>query len=207
MTISVNTSTLLPGFYDGWINFAGAGTTATKDSPQGIYFSLTIVPQCSLQVSPGNLSFAAVSQQAGVPGKAGQFNHDAGMHGSRSVECICHHQQWWFLATHHHGERRHAYSCSDSRQRSRSDFRHLHWRDHFQFKGGNTNAIREFYPGEIHDTIDVSQPDYALIEQRCRSIQPVHTTPYCVQYRRGHALLAGKRDHQYWWRVADYRSQ
>ncbi len=69
VTIGVNTSMLLPGFYDGWINFAGVGTTATKDSPQGIYYSLTIVPQCSLQVSPGNLSFAGVYQQPGPPAK------------------------------------------------------------------------------------------------------------------------------------------
>ncbi|HVB24296.1 MAG TPA: hypothetical protein VNG51_20330 [Ktedonobacteraceae bacterium] len=63
--IGVNTSTLLPGFYDGWVNFTGVGTPTTKDSPQGVYFSLTIVPQCSLQVSPGNLSFAGVYQQPG----------------------------------------------------------------------------------------------------------------------------------------------
>ncbi|MEO8971019.1 MAG: hypothetical protein ABI406_05380 [Ktedonobacteraceae bacterium] len=69
VTIGVNTSTLLPGFYDGWVNFTGAGTTATKDSPQGIYFSLTIVPQCSLQVSPGNLAFAGVIQQPGPSAK------------------------------------------------------------------------------------------------------------------------------------------
>lgn len=67
--ISVNTSTLLPGFYDGWVNFTGGGTTATTDSPQGVFFSLTIVPQCSLQVSPGNLSFASVYQQHGPGAK------------------------------------------------------------------------------------------------------------------------------------------
>lgn len=69
VTIGVNTSSLLPGVYDGWINFAGAGTAATKDSPQGIYLSLTIVPQCTLQVSPGNLSFAGIYQQTGPAAK------------------------------------------------------------------------------------------------------------------------------------------
>ena len=69
VTIGVNTSTLLPGFYDGWIHFTGEGVVATKDSPQNIYFSLTIVPQCILQVSPGNLSFTSVYQQSGPTAK------------------------------------------------------------------------------------------------------------------------------------------
>ena len=69
VTVSVNTSSLLPGFYDGWINFTSKGSVATKDSPQSIYFSLTIVPQCILQVSPGNLSFTSVYQQTGPAAK------------------------------------------------------------------------------------------------------------------------------------------
>lgn len=69
VTISVNTSSLLPGFYDGWINFTSEGSVATKDSPQSIYFSLIIVPQCILQVSPGNLSFTSVYQQTGPAAK------------------------------------------------------------------------------------------------------------------------------------------
>ena len=67
--IIVNTSTLLPGLYEGWINFSGAGPGTTKDSPQGVFFSLTIVPQCTLQVSPGNLLFAGVYQQPGPTAK------------------------------------------------------------------------------------------------------------------------------------------
>ncbi len=69
VTVSINTSSLLPGFYDGWINFTGAGSVATKDSPQSVYFSLTIVPQCILQVSPGNLSFTSIEQQPGPTAK------------------------------------------------------------------------------------------------------------------------------------------
>ncbi|GAC1383974.1 MAG: hypothetical protein NVSMB33_12210 [Ktedonobacteraceae bacterium] len=59
--ISVNTSTLLPGRYYGAITFTGQGPGPVKDSPQNVYISLTVVPQCALQVSPGNLSFTQPS--------------------------------------------------------------------------------------------------------------------------------------------------
>jgi Viral BACON domain len=63
VTIGVNTSTLLPGVYEGSVTFTSPDSS-TKDSPQTIYISLTVVPQCGIQVSPGGLTFAGVYLQA-----------------------------------------------------------------------------------------------------------------------------------------------
>lgn len=65
----VNSSTLLPGVYGAFVTFTSGGTTPVKGSPQSVYVSLTIVPQCALQVSPGALSFAAVYLQPGPGAK------------------------------------------------------------------------------------------------------------------------------------------
>ncbi len=62
--ISVNSSNLLPGTYSSMVTFKGQDPGSTKDSPQSVYLSFTIVPQCILQVSPGNLTFAGVYQQS-----------------------------------------------------------------------------------------------------------------------------------------------
>ena len=64
VTISVNTSAMLPGVYSGTVTFAGKGVVATKDSPQTIYVSLVVLPQCGIQVSPGALTFAGVYLQS-----------------------------------------------------------------------------------------------------------------------------------------------
>ncbi len=61
ISVGINTSTLLPGTYNGKITFTGQGQV--KNSPQVILVSVTITPQCSLQVSPSMLSFAGVYQQ------------------------------------------------------------------------------------------------------------------------------------------------
>ncbi|HEX6554961.1 MAG TPA: hypothetical protein VF026_19495 [Ktedonobacteraceae bacterium] len=61
--IGVNTSALLPGTYSGVVTFTGIGPLPTRDSPQNIFVSLTITPQCALQVTPGALSFTGVYQQ------------------------------------------------------------------------------------------------------------------------------------------------
>ncbi len=67
--LRVNSSTLLPGIYGGFVTFASRGAAPVKGSPQSVYVSLTIVPQCALQVSPGDLSFAAVYLQPGPGAK------------------------------------------------------------------------------------------------------------------------------------------
>jgi hypothetical protein len=70
VSISVNSSMLLPGTYNGWITFNSDGTIPTRNIPQAIYVSLTIAPQCSLSVSPGALTFTAAYLQPGPAAKA-----------------------------------------------------------------------------------------------------------------------------------------
>ncbi len=64
VTIGVDTSALLPGIYTGFVTFAGQGSFATNDSPQTIYVSVNILPQCGVQVSPGGLTFAGTYLQS-----------------------------------------------------------------------------------------------------------------------------------------------
>jgi hypothetical protein len=69
VTISVNTSMMLPGVYNGWLTFTSPGTFPTIGSPQTIFVSLVVVPQCSIQVSPGGLSFAGSYLQPSPTGQ------------------------------------------------------------------------------------------------------------------------------------------
>ncbi|MEO6891335.1 MAG: hypothetical protein ABI456_17600 [Ktedonobacteraceae bacterium] len=69
VTINANTTSLLPGTYSAYIIFSATGPLPVKDSPQSIFISLTVNPQCMLQVSPGNLAFTAVYLQGGPPSK------------------------------------------------------------------------------------------------------------------------------------------
>lgn len=61
IAISVHTATLLPGVYSGDITFSAEGSAL--HSPQHVYVSITVSPQCSVQVSPGMLSFNGTLQQ------------------------------------------------------------------------------------------------------------------------------------------------
>jgi hypothetical protein len=63
ISVSVNSSQLLPGVYYGSITFASQGSPVAVNSPQTIYVSVTIAPQCAIQVSPGALSFTGVYLQ------------------------------------------------------------------------------------------------------------------------------------------------
>ena len=67
VTVGINTSTLLPGTYNGVITFTGQGQV--KSSPQNVQVSITVTPQCGLQVSPSLLTFAGVSQQSSPTSK------------------------------------------------------------------------------------------------------------------------------------------
>ena len=69
VTISVNTSSMLPGVYNGSITFASQGAVVAKDSPQTIFVSLVITPQCSIQISPGGLNFASAYLQGSPAGQ------------------------------------------------------------------------------------------------------------------------------------------
>ncbi len=61
ISVSINTSALLPGTYNGMITFTGQGPV--KDGSQDVLVTITITPQCSLQVLPSLLTFASVYQQ------------------------------------------------------------------------------------------------------------------------------------------------
>ena len=63
VTISVNTSTMLPGVYSGSLTFASQNTIAATGSSQTIFVSLTVMPQCAIQISPGGLTFAGAYLQ------------------------------------------------------------------------------------------------------------------------------------------------
>jgi len=95
VTISVNTSIMLPGVYDGWLTFTNQGIFPTKDSPQAIFVSLVVVPQCSVQVSTGGLNFAGAYLQ---PSPAGQ-----GISLSTSLGCSAS-LAWSATATTNSGE-------------------------------------------------------------------------------------------------------
>jgi hypothetical protein len=63
VTIGANINALLPGVYNSLVTFTSQGSGAVAGSPQSVYVSLTVLPQCQLQVSPGALSFAGVHSQ------------------------------------------------------------------------------------------------------------------------------------------------
>ncbi len=63
VTISVNSSQLLPGVYYGSITFSSQGSPVAVNNPQTIYVSVTIASQCTIQASPGSLSFTGVYLQ------------------------------------------------------------------------------------------------------------------------------------------------
>ena len=74
IVLSVNTDAQLPGTYSAFVTFTGQGAAAVKHSPQSIYVSLTIVPQCGLLVSPGTLSFTGVYLQPSPAAKIISLN-------------------------------------------------------------------------------------------------------------------------------------
>jgi hypothetical protein len=63
VTISVDTSGLLPGVYSGWVTFTSQGPEPVINGRQTVYISLTIVPQCAIQVSPGGMTFTSAYLQ------------------------------------------------------------------------------------------------------------------------------------------------
>lgn len=70
VTVNINSSQLLPGVYYGSVTFSSSGTQAVVNNPQTIYVSVTIVPQCTIQVSPGSLSFSGVYLQPSPAAKS-----------------------------------------------------------------------------------------------------------------------------------------
>ncbi len=70
VSVSIDTSTLLPGTYSGMITFSGQGTEQVKDSPQNVVVTITINPQCGLQVSSSLITFAGAHGQPSPPSKS-----------------------------------------------------------------------------------------------------------------------------------------
>lgn len=70
VTVSINSSLLLPGTYNGFITLSMPGSASVLSSLQTIFVSVTIMPQCSLQATPGQLDFASIYQQGAPPTKA-----------------------------------------------------------------------------------------------------------------------------------------
>ena len=68
--VSVNSSLLLPGVYYGTVIFSGQGSQTVVNSPQTIFVSVTIQPQCAIQVSPGSLAFTGVYLQPAPTAKS-----------------------------------------------------------------------------------------------------------------------------------------
>ncbi len=69
VAVNVDISTLLPGTYNGVITLNGQGDNPVQGSPQNIYVSVTILPQCAIQIAPGGLTFSGVAQQPSPPAK------------------------------------------------------------------------------------------------------------------------------------------
>ncbi|HLI08444.1 MAG TPA: choice-of-anchor D domain-containing protein [Ktedonobacteraceae bacterium] len=62
--VGVNIASLLPGSYSGVVNFTSQGMDPIQNSPQSVFVTLVVLPQCTLQISPGMLSYSSVYQQA-----------------------------------------------------------------------------------------------------------------------------------------------
>ena len=70
ISVSVNTSSMLPGTYNAMLTFTATEPNGqVKDGTQTIPVSLTIQPQCTIQVAPSLVSFAAIYQQAAPSAK------------------------------------------------------------------------------------------------------------------------------------------
>jgi Viral BACON domain len=63
VSLTVDTSMLLPGVYSAVLTFNASGSAFVKGSPQSIYVSITIDPQCTLQIAPAMLTFTGVYLQ------------------------------------------------------------------------------------------------------------------------------------------------
>ena len=70
ISVNVNTSSMLPGTYNAVLTFTAQEQNGqVRDGVQTIPVSLTIQPQCTIQVAPSLVSFAAVYQQAAPTAK------------------------------------------------------------------------------------------------------------------------------------------
>jgi hypothetical protein len=66
VTVHVDSSLLLPGTYNGAVLLSMGGSASNGNSLQTVFVTVTIMPQCSLLIAPGQLNFASVYRQ-GTP--------------------------------------------------------------------------------------------------------------------------------------------
>src|SRR5579884_794388 len=67
VAISVNTSSLLPGTYNGSITFESQGSDSVQNAPQTLYVNLTIGARCVLNAQPSLLTFTSVYRLSTPP--------------------------------------------------------------------------------------------------------------------------------------------
>ncbi|WP_162005116.1 BACON domain-containing protein [Dictyobacter vulcani] len=65
-TVNIDTSSLLPGTHSAHLTFKATGPDAVLHSPQTVYVSVTITPNCGVLVSPGLLNLSSTQQQGRV---------------------------------------------------------------------------------------------------------------------------------------------
>jgi hypothetical protein len=64
MTVGIDNRSLLPGVYQATLTFSISSASTGQFNTQSVFASVTITPQCSLQVSPSILSFSATALHA-----------------------------------------------------------------------------------------------------------------------------------------------
>ncbi len=84
LMVMVDTSRLLPGTYTGRVHILAQGDQPVLNGDQSVYVSLTIQPQCMLNVTPGTLSFMGAYQHANPPEQTFEVTTDASCTGSQN---------------------------------------------------------------------------------------------------------------------------
>jgi hypothetical protein len=70
VAISVNTSSLLPGTYNGTITFDSQGSFSAQNAPQNVYVSVTVGARCTLTAQPSLLTFTSVYRLSTPPAQS-----------------------------------------------------------------------------------------------------------------------------------------
>ncbi len=100
VTVSVNSSLLLPGTYNGAITLSTQGPASALSSPQTIFVTVTIMSQCSPLVAPGQLNFAGIYLQGAPPAKAISIEAPQGCNAFGSWEAFSN-ARWLTIDTTH----------------------------------------------------------------------------------------------------------
>jgi Viral BACON domain len=98
VTVRIDSSLLLPGTYNGAITLSMQGSDANRNNAQVVFVTVTIMPQCSLQVVPGQLNFTGVYQQGMPASKAINITVSQGCNMPVSWKAISN-ASWLTIAT------------------------------------------------------------------------------------------------------------